>query len=185
MFAVLRCCLCVRSKGEKMPPALIITPSTPESDSNPFLCTTLDQLPYPEVFDLDSYFIPEHRISDTSATSTSLYPYSSSNRSTLTEMPDSTSESSTLTPSPRFAYHYKIPSFPSTSSSNSDNEIKKYRDHYRPPAYSRPPAFVIESTFFDRQQHRGCQCFIPSSSPYSYTYIHPSNRLGQVPRLYR
>ena len=77
-------------------------------------------------------------ISDTTASSTSIYPFSLSNMSTDTDE----------LASRRFGFVH-IDAGNNGSRKNKPpcdhHEVKRYRDHYRPPAYSRSPAFVIES----------------------------------------
>ena len=78
-------------------------------------------------------------ISDTTASSTSIYTCSLSNTSTDTD------ESA---PTPR---RFGITDNGRKSKITFDHEVKRYRDHYRPPAYSRSPAFVIESPTTSRK----------------------------------
>ena len=85
---------------------------------------------------------PLRRISnltDTTASSTSIYALSLSNLSTDTD--DSASSDSQ-----RFSHDRR-----SRVTFDREVSVKRYRDQYRPPAYSRPPAFVVESPTTSRR----------------------------------
>ena len=85
---------------------------------------------------------PLRRISnltDTTASTTSIYALSLSNLSTDTD-------ESASSDSQRFSHGRR-----SRVTFDREVSVKRYRDHYRPPAYSRPPAFVVESPTTSRK----------------------------------
>ena len=130
----------------------------------------LGLVPYPDVFDLDAYYRPRS-LSDESLTSGSSL-YASCSTPGTSESSDSLLASSQApTSSPMFSQaevlSLRLLNDASSSSEENDStscsksrrfglitdgrtkskmdyEVKRYRDHYRPPAYSRPPAFTVE-----------------------------------------
>lgn len=130
----------------------------------------LGLVPYPDVFDLDAYYRPRS-LGDESLTSGSSL-YASCSTPGTSESSDSllaSSQAPTSSPmsSPAEVLSLRLLNDASSSSEENDStscskfrrfglitdgqikakmdyEVKRYRDHYRPPAYSRPPAFTVE-----------------------------------------
>ncbi|KAF8960045.1 hypothetical protein BDZ97DRAFT_1835234 [Flammula alnicola] len=111
----------------------------------------MDLLPYPDVFDLDMYYGPgsgRDSLSTQDCSSSSIIICSTEDKDLFSLLDLSLPSNSDHIPTRsarRFGF-VAAPSSPQSPSVSVDHEVKRYRDLYRHPAYSRPPDLYSENT---------------------------------------
>ncbi|KAH9481826.1 hypothetical protein JR316_0006356 [Psilocybe cubensis] len=143
-----------------------------------------DTLPYPDVFDIDMYYGAEsHRISIPRRVQN---PSSKNRRSLQVRNRGSTSSNSSpdvsiVEQSPRSVKRFGyIPDSQTGNKSISPiHEVKRYRDHYRPPAYTFPPSQVSPNSSGESSAHMGKPLPLPPKPSKTSRVLTPSP-LGNI-----
>ena len=144
-------------------------PEDYESSASSHECS----VPYPDVFDLDMYYRDG---SQTSSEASDPLPENVSSRESIPLallIPSKYGKKGpTLPKNKRHAYQ------PTTPATDTGHEVKRYRDHYRPPHYSRPPRLCAEEPTSPRSLNKANPMLVDTEQSDSDIDEHPPTPPG-------